>query len=276
MDQVVVRIGSDDWARATPCVEWDVRDLLNHLVGSNLRHITLIAGGSERDFWRARAEEQVLGVDPTADWMSSADALDLAFAEPGAMERTVDYRMPTGRALLHGRVFDVTVHTWDLAEALGAECVLDERLVSACLAGPLAEVLGRASACQPPRTTNSSPHRLAHRSHPERQTSSASSGWLGVTSGGKTVHHPAARTSDHPTHSGGSAGPTRPGTARTSRPVTRPARVRRSSLCEGGIRKRRPRAISDRTSSGHSASTGNCAWVSPAVPAALWAPPCSG
>jgi len=143
MDQVVVRIGSDDWARATPCVEWDVRDLLNHLVGSNLRHITLIAGGSERDFWQARAEEQVLGVDPTADWMSSADALDLAFAEPGAMERTVDYRMPTGRALLHGRVFDVTVHTWDLAEALGAECVLDERLVSACLAGPLAEVLGK-------------------------------------------------------------------------------------------------------------------------------------
>ena len=43
--------------------------------------------------------------------------------------------------MLRGRVFDVTVHTWDLAEAIGADSTLDERLVAACLATPLAATL---------------------------------------------------------------------------------------------------------------------------------------
>jgi uncharacterized protein (TIGR03086 family) len=139
-DHLLELIGGEDWVRPTPCAEWDVRDLVNHLVGSNLRHVGLLQGGTEHDFWRARAEEQVLGGD-RVDWKVSAEALDVAFAEPGAMDRAIDYRMPTGRALLHGRVSDVTVHTWDLAQGIGANCILDERLVAACLAMPLAAIL---------------------------------------------------------------------------------------------------------------------------------------
>lgn len=143
VDNVLELIGAEDWARWTPCTDWNVRDLVNHLVGSNLRHIALLRGGSEREFWRVRAEERVLRDDPLADWKESADALDAAFAEPGVMDRPINYRLRTGRALLHGRVFDVTVHTWDLAQAVGADSTLDERLVAACLATPLAAVLAR-------------------------------------------------------------------------------------------------------------------------------------
>ncbi|MCA1703621.1 MAG: TIGR03086 family protein [Actinobacteria bacterium] len=141
VDRLLQLIRPDDWARPTPCAEWDVRDLMNHLVGSNLRYVELLHGASEQDFWRARAEEQVLGDDPLVDWEASANALDAAFAEPGAMDRAIDFHMPTGRALLHNRVFDVTVHTWDFAQSVGADCTLDERLVEACLASPFAAVL---------------------------------------------------------------------------------------------------------------------------------------
>ncbi|MCA1704772.1 MAG: TIGR03086 family protein [Actinobacteria bacterium] len=142
-DDVLGLIGAEDWGRSTPCIEWSVRDLVNHLVGSNRRHVALLRGGSEREFWRVRADERVVGDDPVADWSVSANSLDAAFAEAGAMERRIDYRLPTGRALLRGRVFDVTVHTWDLAEAIGADSRVDERLVAACLATPLAAMLAR-------------------------------------------------------------------------------------------------------------------------------------
>lgn len=143
VDDLLGRVRQEDWARPTPCAEWNVRALVNHLVGSNLRHVALLQGGSEHDFWATRAREDVLTEDPPTDWKVSADALDAAFVEPGAMERPINYRLPTGRALLRGRVFDVTVHSWDLARAIGVDATLDERLVAACLATPLAATLGR-------------------------------------------------------------------------------------------------------------------------------------
>lgn len=143
VDDLLGLIHADDWTRSTPCTEWNVRDLLNHLVGSNWRYVALLRGGSEREFWRVRAEEEVLGDDPVVDWTLSADALDAAFVEPGAMERPIDFRLSTGRALLRGRVFDVTVHSWDLAQAVGADFTLDERLVTACLTTPFAAILAR-------------------------------------------------------------------------------------------------------------------------------------
>jgi len=141
VDDLVTRIRAEDWGCPTPCVEWDVHDLVNHLVGSNQRHVMLLRGGNEHDFWVTRATEDVLTDDPPADWKFSADALDAAFVERGAMDRTISYRLPTGRALLRGRVFDVTVHTWDLARAIGVDVTLDKRLVAACLASPLAATL---------------------------------------------------------------------------------------------------------------------------------------
>ncbi|HUS21324.1 MAG TPA: TIGR03086 family metal-binding protein [Aeromicrobium sp.] len=143
VDDLLGLIHAGDWTRSTPCTEWNVRDVLNHLVGSNWRYVALLQGGSGREFWRVRAEEKVLGDDPVVDWRLSADALDAAFLEPGAMERPVDFGLSTGRELLRGRVFDVTIHSWDLAQALGAGLTLDERLVAACLTTPFAAILAR-------------------------------------------------------------------------------------------------------------------------------------
>lgn len=110
------------------------------------------------------------------DWTLSADALDVAFVEPGAMERPIDYRLSTGRALLRGRVFDVTVHSWDLAQAVGADFTLDERLVAACLATPFAAIWRVARACPRPRIMSNWRQAPPARCRRKHRTSNAFSG----------------------------------------------------------------------------------------------------
>lgn len=37
-------VGPDDWRRPTPCSEWDVCALVNHVVGGNVRYQLLLSG----------------------------------------------------------------------------------------------------------------------------------------------------------------------------------------------------------------------------------------
>lgn len=129
----------EDWARSTPCAEWNVRQLVNHVVGSDLRYAALLCGARREDVIRRREEETgsapVIGDNPVEDWTQAAAVLDAAFRAPGAMRRVVDYpRGPlAGRELLENRVVDITIHTWDLARAIDADDTLHERLVRRCL-----------------------------------------------------------------------------------------------------------------------------------------------
>jgi uncharacterized protein (TIGR03086 family) len=132
-------VRADDWARATPCTEWNLRQLVNHVVGSDLRYTALLNGGRGEDVTRRREEETgsapVVGNNPVQDWTHAAALLDAALRAPGAMERVVDYpRGPLrGRELLENRIVDITIHTWDLARAIDTDDTLHERLVERCL-----------------------------------------------------------------------------------------------------------------------------------------------
>lgn len=127
-------VGPTDWARATPCTEWNVRDVVNHVVGQEFRMTGLFNGGSLEEFVRER-DTDFLGNDPVDSWLRGCRELDAAIADPAALDRTVEYRNgpTTGRRLLGVRVMDLTVHTWDLARAIGADEELDERIVSMLL-----------------------------------------------------------------------------------------------------------------------------------------------
>lgn len=123
--------GPGDWGAPTPCAEWDVRALVNHMTRGNLNYAGLLRGATRAEFL-ARREEDALGDDPVAAYTASVRACAAAFAEEGALDRVVDYPLGrlTGRRALAVRATDSTVHTWDLARALGADDTLDPGLVA--------------------------------------------------------------------------------------------------------------------------------------------------
>jgi uncharacterized protein (TIGR03086 family) len=134
----------DRWTAPTPCDEWDVRWLCAHVLGGN-RFAVLVLGGLPAD--EALAQVMALrhiGERPVDDLRAGAAEMRAAFAAPGARRRPVHHLVGelTGEQFLHLRIYDVLLHTWDLAKALGADERLDDDLVPRVLAhlpeGPIA------------------------------------------------------------------------------------------------------------------------------------------
>jgi uncharacterized protein (TIGR03086 family) len=124
------RARSDQWTLPTPCTEWNVRDLVNHMTRGNLNYARLLDGGTKAEFLRLR-EVDTLGDDPVAAYARSVRDCATAFAAPGAFERILDYPLGriTGKQALAVRITDSTAHTWDLARAIDADDTLDVELV---------------------------------------------------------------------------------------------------------------------------------------------------
>lgn len=129
--QKLAEVQLDQWGLPTPCSEWDVRQLANHMVGGNLSYIRLLGGATSAEFLRAR-DADVLGTDPGSAYARSVRACAEAFAQPGVLSRVLDYPLGrvTGQQALAIRTTDSLIHTWDLARAIGTDDTLDSGLVS--------------------------------------------------------------------------------------------------------------------------------------------------
>jgi uncharacterized protein (TIGR03086 family) len=139
-DARVRAVGDDQWELPTPCSDWNVRQLVNHLVYENRWTVPLMEGSTIAAVGD-RYEGDLLGDDPKAAWAeSSADAVRSVQAD-GALERVVDLSSgPTPAGEYVSQLFaDHLIHAWDLARAVGADERLDPELVEAC-AGWFAEM----------------------------------------------------------------------------------------------------------------------------------------
>jgi uncharacterized protein (TIGR03086 family) len=136
-------VGPDDWARPTPCAEWDVRALVDHVVGANVRYRLLLHGAATEEVEATRSVDH-LGDDPLSSFLATADAVVACFGEDGALDRVAHHVTGerTGRELLSMRILDVAVHGWDLARAIGADEALDRDVVAYLLAYSRALDLG--------------------------------------------------------------------------------------------------------------------------------------
>ena len=110
----------------------ECRTLVGHLIAGTQGYCELLKGAPAAKLRSTLAQQsEAAGTDPVTTIKSAVRSLRAAFAEPGALERTVHHRigdMP-GSELLVQLVADLVVHSWDLATAIGVDPGLDEQLV---------------------------------------------------------------------------------------------------------------------------------------------------
>ncbi len=152
-DRRVQAIQPDQWHNPTPCPEWDVRTLVNHLVTEQL-WVPLLLDGATIDDVGNRFDGDHLGDDPVAAWTSAAAAAREAFAAPGALRRPVElsYGRRSADDYCQEMTLDLTAHAWDLARGIGADARLDEGLVREVLGfvEPQADQLADTGMFAPP------------------------------------------------------------------------------------------------------------------------------
>lgn len=132
-DSMVGRIGPDDWDRATPCEDWDVRLLVNHVTSEDLWVSPLLAGRTIAEIGD-RFDGDVLGESPATAWSKAAWAALDAVKAPNGLDRQV--HLSSGPAHATEYVAELSadhlIHSWDLAVGLGIDLILPDHLVAAC------------------------------------------------------------------------------------------------------------------------------------------------
>ncbi|NJQ00229.1 TIGR03086 family metal-binding protein [Streptomyces zingiberis] len=128
-DRRVHRVGAEQWDEPTPCADWTVRDLVNHLTAEHLWAPWLLRGATLAEVGD-RFEGDVLGDDPVAAWERAAAESHDAFHRPGALEGRVHTSGGPSPTTEYGwqMTTDLAVHAWDLARGIGDDDTLDEEL----------------------------------------------------------------------------------------------------------------------------------------------------
>ncbi len=151
---VLARVNPDELGAPTPCSEWTIGDLIEHVIGGNERV----------GLWAANpTQPQARPDDAVAAHRASALAAHNVFAGPDGM--TGMYKLPFGE--VPGQVFvgmrtsDVLTHAWDLAFATSQSTDLDPELAAEQLAAVRAFVrpevrgpgrpFGHEQSCSPGR-----------------------------------------------------------------------------------------------------------------------------
>jgi uncharacterized protein (TIGR03086 family) len=107
----VVHAAEGHWAAPSPCIGWDARAVLEHVIGF---HDVLLLRPLEAKPDRPKD-------DAPARWSVTVDALFEVLGRSGVMNAE-------RQALLPMLSTDVVVHTWDLGRAIGVEVNLDPQL----------------------------------------------------------------------------------------------------------------------------------------------------
>lgn len=114
--RLVEGVADHQWTQPTPCSEWDVRALVNHMAGTS----KVLAASARREAPASAPDDDNLGDDPVASFAAAVAGAETAWRTPGALdgEVSVPFDMPAVAAL-GVNILDVGTHCWDLATATG-------------------------------------------------------------------------------------------------------------------------------------------------------------
>ena len=105
----------------TPCDEWDVRTLMNHMLDTQNYFVSSARG--EKASPPSPTPPKLLSDVPVADFERARDEMIKTFSEPGVIDKT-------GPSL--GIAFsDQLLHGWDLAKSTAQDTTMPDRLPEA-------------------------------------------------------------------------------------------------------------------------------------------------
>ncbi|MDZ4828141.1 MAG: TIGR03086 family metal-binding protein [Actinomycetota bacterium] len=138
---VLENVKPDQLDEKTPCESWDVRALINHIVGgANWFAVSTNAGESpEND---TTEDTDYAGGNFVAAFDEASKKAVAAFGAPGALEKQIKAPFGTfpGIAFLGLATTDTFTHGWDLAKATGQSSDLDPQLAEQLLVGAKASI----------------------------------------------------------------------------------------------------------------------------------------
>ena len=120
-----------DWSRPTPCAEWNVRDLVNHVVYEERWTKPLVDRKTIREVGDS-LEGDLLGDDPLAAARAAADEALAAVADqlPRGGQVNLSYGDEDIAEYVRQLTADHLIHGWDLAAATGQDRNLDSEVVA--------------------------------------------------------------------------------------------------------------------------------------------------
>ncbi len=125
----VIHVPDDAWDNPTPCEDWTVRDLVNHVTSEHLWVPRLLAGERVEEVGTAY-DGDVLGSDPIGAWKAAASTSRQAWVLADLDARV---HLSTGRVragdYAEQVLTDLAVHRWDLQRGAGVGEALDGAVV---------------------------------------------------------------------------------------------------------------------------------------------------
>jgi uncharacterized protein (TIGR03086 family) len=135
--RVVDNIEPGQLDNPSPCTEWTVRDVLNHITGgAEMFGLAVRDGAVSDEKLGALMTGDNLGADYKASFHKAMEDAEASFELPGAMDKMVKLpfgEMPAGMAL-NIAIFDVLTHAWDMAKATGQSTDFDPKVSAAAYA----------------------------------------------------------------------------------------------------------------------------------------------
>ena len=128
---LIAPIDASQAGLATPCAGWDLRALVSHLAGQDLRNFLVSARGESAD-WQTPADE--IGDDWAAVFRDRAESLRAAWraADLDRLAAGAGGEAPL-RLRAGQQITELSVHDWDLAKATGQPTRLDPALAEHAL-----------------------------------------------------------------------------------------------------------------------------------------------
>lgn len=122
-------ISTAQWTAPTPCSEWNVRDLVAHVVTTHRRVLATLSG-SDAAAVDAEGDLRLQWFEANRDVAEAAEDPESGAAMVRGMSGEQTFGSLVGGLLCT----DTLVHTWDLSRAIGHNETLDPDVVTACAA----------------------------------------------------------------------------------------------------------------------------------------------